>query len=158
MAASWVGSRTIRYRVAAFGADPHARRVLDSIRRITNTEIVSLSVNQARPDLIVIGASDLSDATLTDLSVNSGSSVLIVSHVCQPIDTFLELAPARLRKGRFVQIGGERRLMPELVSLSEMIQERFCECTPRPAFAEAEPRRHKVRVFSDWAVWIDSLA
>jgi hypothetical protein len=132
--------------------------VLGSIRRIQSTEIVSLSANHSKPDLIVIGAADLSDARLAALAANSQSSVLIVSHVCQPIAGLPELAPARLRKGRLVNTGGQKRLVPELIPLAEMIQDRLCESQYRPVLAQTESLRHKMRVFSGWAVWIDPLA
>ena len=111
-----------------------------------------------KPDLIVIGAADLSDARLAALAANSTSSVLIVSHVCQPIAALAELAPARLRKGRLVHTGGQKRLVPELISLPEMIRDRLCECDHRSVFGQTEPVRHKMRVFSGWAIWIDPLA
>lgn len=158
IAASSVGSRPKSYRVAALGTDPYTGTVLGSIRRIQNTEIVSLSANHSRPDLIVIGAADLSDARLAAIAATSGSSVLIVSHVCQPIVGLPELAPARLRKGRLVHTGGQKRLIPELIPLAEMIQDRLCESDYRRVVAETASFRHKMRVFSGWAVWIDPLA
>jgi hypothetical protein len=132
--------------------------VLDSIRQIQNTEIVTLAEKHVRPDLIVIGVSDLSDAKLADLAANSASSVLIVSHVCQPIPSLAELAPARLRKGRFVHASAQRRLVPELISLSEMVQDRFCAANRLPISAQTEPARNKQRIFSGWALWIDPAA
>jgi hypothetical protein len=158
VATSFVGSSPKSYRVAAVGADPYAGKVLDSIRRIRNTEIVNLAEKYAQPDLIVIGVSDLSDTRLADLAANSASSVLIVSHVCQPIRSLAELAPARLRKGRFVHASGQRRLVPELISLSEMVQDRFCAANRLPISAQTEPARNKQRIFSGWALWIDPAA
>jgi hypothetical protein len=143
--------------MAALGTDPYANQVLDAIRKIGNSEIVSLSDNDEQPDLIVSGLSDLSDPRLSALVANNTSSVLIASQVCQPMDQFLQLAPARLRKGRFVQISGQRRLVPELISLSEIIQERFGESHKWSGIVQTESRPHKVRVFSGWAAWIDPL-
>ena len=85
IAASFVGSKPKSYLVAGVGTDPYTGNVLDSIRQIPNVEIVSRLESHTRPDLIVIGASDLSDIRLLGLAANSPSSVLIVSHVCQPI-------------------------------------------------------------------------
>jgi hypothetical protein len=153
-----VGTEPKNYRVAALGTDPCTGTVLDSIRRIQSTEIVSLSERHTKPDLIVIGAADLSDARLAALAANSKSSVLIVSHVCQPIAALAELAPARLRKGRLVHAGGRKGLVPELIPLAEMIQDRLCESDYRPVLAETTSVRHKMRVFSGWAIWIDPLA
>ena len=158
VAASLLGTGPKNYRVAALGTDPCTGTVLGSIRRIQSTEIVSLSEMHTKPDLIVIGAADLSDARLAALAANSTSSVLIVSHVCQPIAALAELAPARLRKGRLVHTGGQKRLVPELISLPEMIRDRLCECDHRSVFGQTEPVRHKMRVFSGWAIWIDPLA
>jgi hypothetical protein len=158
IAASFVGSKPKSYRVAAVGADPYTGKVLDSIRQIQNVAIVSPSQNHTRPDLIVIGASDLSDTKLADLAANSASSVLIVCHVCQPIPSLAELAPARLRKGRFVHASGPRRLVPELISLSEMVQDRFCAANRLPISAQTEYARNQQRIFSGWALWIDPAA
>ena len=158
IAASFVGSKPKSYRVAALGTDPNTGKVLNSIRRIQNTEIVSLSDKHSRPDLLVIGAADLADARLADMATNSATSVLIVSHVCQAITGLSELAPARLRKGRFVRTAGEKHLAPELISLPEMIQDalRASDC---PAVClQTKPARQQLRVFSGWAVWIDPLA
>ena len=158
IAASLVGSRPKSYLVAALGGDPYTGKVLDSIRRIQNVEIVNPSDNHTRPDLILIGASDLTDAGMVDVATNCASSVLIVSHVCQPIDGLAELAPARLRKGRVVHAGGRRCLTPELVHLSETIQERFCAANRLPIPGLTDPARNKQRISSGWAVWIDPVA
>jgi len=158
IAASFVGSKPKSYRVAALGTDPCTGKVLNSIRRIQNTEIVSLSDKHTRPDLMVIGAADLAEARVGDIATNSATSVLIVSHVCQAITGLSELAPARLRKGRFVCTAGEKCLVPELISLPEMIQDALC-VSNRPAVrVQTKPARQQLRVFSGWAVWIDPLA
>jgi hypothetical protein len=158
IAASFVGSRPTSYRVAGVGTDPYTGKVLDSIRQIQNVEIVSRLENHTRPNLIVMGASDLSDARLLDLAANYPSSVLIVSHVCQPIAGLAELPLPRLRKGRIVHIGGQRHLVPELIPLSELIQDRFCESNRLPVSAQTEPARNNRRIFSGWGVWIDPMA
>jgi hypothetical protein len=158
IAASFVGSKPTSYRVAAAGRDSYVGKMLDSIRQIKNAEIVSLTDNRARPDLIVIGASDLSDGGLLDLAANYRASVLIVSHVCQPVAGLAEVAPARLRKGRIVHTGGRRHLLPELISLPELIRDRFCESNRLPVSAQTGPTRNKRRMFSGWAVWIDPVA
>jgi hypothetical protein len=158
IAASFVGSKPKSYRVAGVGTDPYTDNVLDSIRQIQNVEIVSRLENHTRPNLIVMGASDLSDSRLLDLAANYPSSVLIVSHVCQPIPALAEVAPARLRKGRIVHAGAQRRLLPGLVSLPELIRDRYCESNRLPVSARTEPARNKQRVFSGWAVWIDPVA
>jgi hypothetical protein len=158
IAASLVGTRPKSYRVAALGADPYTDKVLDSIRRTQNTEIVSLSEKHARPDLIVIGAADLADSGMVGAATNARSSVLIVSHVCQPIAGLPEMTPTRLRKGHLIKAGGQKHLVPELISLTEMIQDRFCEANRRSIPRRTEAARPQVRAFSGWAVWIDPLA
>jgi hypothetical protein len=114
--------------------------------------------NHTRPDLIVMGASDLSDIRLLDLAANYPSSVLIVSHVCQSIPALAEVTPARLRKGRIAHAGGQRRLLPGLVSLPELIRDRYCESNRLPVSTRTEPARNQQRLFSGWAVWIDPVA
>ena len=158
IAASFVGSKPESYRVAGIGTDPYASKVLDSIRQIQNVEIVSRLENHTPPDLIVIGASDLSDTGLLDLAASHPSSVLIVSHVCQPILVLPEVALARLRKGRIVHTDGQRRLLPSLVSLPELIRDRYGESNRLPVSAQTEPARNTQRIFSGWAVWIDPVA
>jgi hypothetical protein len=158
IAASLVGSGPTSYRVAALGKDPYTGTVLDSIRRIQNTEIVNLSDNHQPSDLIVIAASDLSDARLVKVAMNSAASVLIVTPVCRSIDDLAELKAARLRKGRFVRISTQQRLVPELISLPEMITDRLCESNRMPIAQRTEPARHQQRVLSGWAVWIDPVA
>jgi hypothetical protein len=158
IAGSFVGFRPQSYRVAAAGSDPYIGKMLDSIRQLKNAGIVSLSDNRGRPDLIVIGASDLSDARQRELAASCPAGVLIVSHVCQPIAGLAELGPGRLRKGRIVHTGGQRHLLPELISLPELIQDRFCELNRLPISAQTEPARNKRRIFSGWAIWIDPAA
>lgn len=158
IAASFVGSKPKSYRVAGVGTDPYTGKVLDSIRQIQNVEIIGRLENHTRPDLIVVGASDLSDSRLRDLAANYPVNVLIVNHVCQPIPGLAEVAPARLRKGRIVHAGGQRRLLPALVSLPELIRDRYCESSRSPVSPRTEPARNKQRVFSGWAVWIDPVA
>jgi hypothetical protein len=158
IAASFVGSKPKSYRVAGIGTDPYTGKVLDSIRQIPNVEILSRLENHTRPDLIVMGASDLSDIRLLDLAANYPSSVLIVSHVCQSIPALAEVTPARLRKGRIAHAGGQRRLLPGLVSLPELIRDRYCESNRLPVSTRTEPARNQQRLFSGWAVWIDPVA
>jgi hypothetical protein len=59
--ASLVGSGPKSYRVSAVSSDPDTNKVLDFIRQIQNVEIVGWSENYLRPDLILIGVSDLSN-------------------------------------------------------------------------------------------------
>jgi hypothetical protein len=157
IAAPLVGSRPKSYHVAGLGTDPYTGTVLDSIRRIQNTEIVNLSEKHTRPDLMVIGAADLAEAWVFDAATKSATSVLIVSHVCQAVDGLSELAPARLRKGRFVHVSGQKRLVPELISLPEMIQDALNASNPPLVSVQTKPARRQLRVFSGWAVWIDPL-
>jgi hypothetical protein len=158
IAASFVGSKAKSYRAAGIGTDPYASKVLDSIRQIQNVEIVSRWQNDTPPDLMVIGAPDLADTDLFDLAANYPASVLIVSHICQPIPGLPEVAPVRLRKGRIVHTGSQRRLLPSLVSLSELIRDRYCESNGLPVSAQTEPARNTQRIFSGWAIWIDPVA
>jgi hypothetical protein len=157
VAASLVGSTPKRYRVAALGRDAYTGKVLDSIRRIKNTEIVSLSAPRIRPDLLVIGTADLAEARVLNDAANNTTSVLIVSHVCQPIAGLPELAPERLRKGRIVHAAGQKRLVPELISLPEMIQDALCVSSGSLLPMKTDPVRQRRRVFSGWAVWIEPL-
>ena len=156
IASPLIGSEPQRYRVAVLGKDSYSRKVADSLLRTPSAEIVRLSENHEQSDLIVLAASDLSDTRLLDVALNSSPSVLIVSPVCHPFEGLRDLAPTRLKKGRFLRAGAQKRLVPELIALPEMIQDRFCKMNVLPLSARRGP--HNQRVFSGWAVWIDPLA
>jgi hypothetical protein len=167
VAAPLIGSEPQRYRVAVLGSDLYSRKVIDSLLRTRSAEIVSLSDNQEHAELVVIAACDLSDAKLLDIALNSSSSVLIVSPVCHAVEGLAELTPTRLKKGRFVRVGAERRLIPELIALPEMIENRFCKSATSLGHdrmnglalsTQTGSSPHKRRIFSGWAVWIDPLA
>jgi hypothetical protein len=158
MATPLIGSEPQKYRVAVLGKNSYSHTVVHSLRQSPSAEIVGLSRNHEQADLIVIAASDLSDARLLDVALNSNSSVLIVSPICQAFEGLGDLKPARLQKGRFVRAGTEKRLVPEMIALPEMIQDRFCRINGLPLSAQTGSGPHKQRVFSGWAVWIDPLA
>jgi len=158
IAASFLVSRTKSYRIALLGTDPYAMKVLTSLRQIQNTEIVTLSRSHVRPDLIVVTVLDLSDSTLMNVAAKSESSVLIVTPVCQTIAGLDEIKSNRLQCGRFVGAGAQRRLVPELISLSETIRNGGYQSTRLPIADRVEPALHPQRVFSGWGVWIDPLA
>ncbi len=158
VAAPLIGAEPQRYRVAVLGKDLYSRKVVDSLLRSPSAEIVSLSENHEQSDLIVIAASDLSDTRLLDVALNSNSSVLIVSPVRQVVEGLRDLTPTRLQKGRFIRPGAEKRLVPELIALPEMIQNRFCKMNGLPPSTQRGSGSHNQRVFSGWAVWIDPLA
>jgi hypothetical protein len=158
IAAAWVGSKPQTYRIAVLGADSYGHKILEPLLRKQKTGIVSLSENHEQSDLIVIAASDLSDTRLVNVAMSSASSVLIVTPVCHSIDSLAEIKAARLRKGRFVHIGAEKRLVPELISLCEIVKDQLCESNWMLNAERTEPARHQQRVLSGWAVWIDPLA
>jgi hypothetical protein len=140
------------------GKDSYSRNVVDSLLRSPSAEIVSLSENHEQADLMVMAASDLSDTRLLDVALNSNSSVLIVSPVRHVVEGLGELKASRLQKGCFVRGDVEKRLVPEMIALPEMIQERFCKMNGLTLSAPTGPGPHRQRVFSGWAVWIDPLA
>lgn len=105
-----------------------------------------------------MAASDLSDTRLLNVALNSNSSVLIVSPVRHVVEGLGELKHSRLQKGRFVRCDVEKRLVPELIALPEVIQDRFCKMNSLTFSAPTAPGPHRQRVFSGWAVWIDPLA
>lgn len=158
IASPLIGSEPQRYRVAVLGKDSYSRKVADSLLRSPSAEIVRFSENHEQSDLIVLAASDLSDTRLLDVALNSSSSVLIVSPVCHPFEGLRDLTPTRLKKGRFLRASAEKRLVPELIALPEMIQDRFCKMNVLPLSAQRGSGPHNQRVFSGWAVWIDPLA
>jgi hypothetical protein len=153
-----IGSQPQRYRVAVLGKNSYSRTVVDSLLRSPSAEIVRFSDDHEKSDLIVIAASDLSDARLLDIALNSSSSVVIVSHVCHPFEGLGELKPARLQKGRIVGAGAEKRAIPELIPLPEMIEDRFCKMNGLALSPQKGSGTHRQRLFSGWAVWIDPLA
>jgi hypothetical protein len=158
MATPLIGSEPQRYRVAVLGENSYSHTVVDSLRQSLSAEIVGLSENHEQSDLIVIAASDLSDARLLDIALNSHSSVLIVSPIRHPVEGLRELKPARLQKGRFVRAGTEKRVIPEMIALPEMIRDRFCRINGLPLSVQTGSGPHQQRVFRGWAVWIDPLA
>jgi hypothetical protein len=158
MATPLIGSEPQRYRVAVLGENSYSHTVVDSLRQSLSAEIVGLSENHEQSDLIVIAASDLSDARLVDIALNSHSSVLIVSPIRHPVEGLEELKPARLQKGRFVRAGTEKRVIPEMIALPEMIRDRFCRINGLPLSVQTGSGPHQQRVFRGWAVWIDPLA
>ena len=168
IASPLIGSEPQRYRVAVLGKDSYSRKVADSLLRSPSAEIVRLSENHEQSDLIVIAASDLSDTRLLDVALNSNSSVLIVSPVRHVVEGLGKLKLSRLQKGRFVRGDVEKRLIPELIALPEVIQDRFCKSAAASLgrdrmngltlSAPTAPGPHRQRVFSGWAVWIDPLA
>jgi hypothetical protein len=153
-----IGVEPQKYRVAVLGENSYSHTVVDSLRQSPSAEILDLSRNHEKSDLIVIAASDLSEGRLLDIALNSNSSVLIVSPIRHPVEGLGELTPARLQKGRFVDAGAEKRLIPEMIALPEMIQDRFCKMNGLPLSAQTGSWLHKQRVFSGWALWIDPLA
>jgi hypothetical protein len=148
----WIRASAPRYRIRLLGSDSYGRRVLNSIQRTPNVEIVSLP-GGAQVDLTVLAVPDPLDLPQTARALSDGSHLVIVQPVCRPVLTFADLPSAQLRKGRFVQFGSEKRLIPELISLSGLIQTEYNTTCSLPSSSPTRPWRS--RSFSEWGIWID---
>jgi predicted dehydrogenase len=115
-------------------------------------------LNREHVDLVIVAAPNGEHGTQIAAAMTHASHVLIVQPVCRTINGLGHLTSAQLRRGRFVQVGREIRLVPELVSLSELVQDRLSVTNARPtSSASLQGRARDGRVFSEWAVWVEHL-
>jgi hypothetical protein len=174
-----------RCRIALFGSNLYGRKILQSILDVPNMELVGLwdkdegsladaavyvkrltkcapqtyldrndLLKQQGIDLIVVAAQER-DFYEKVMAMSGQSHLMVVQPVCQALDAPGRLECSRIRRGRLVRFGAGKHLVPELVALSDFIEEgrsvsNGSSYAPNERFAGTS----RGCLYSEWAIWI----
>lgn len=106
-------------------------------------------------NLAIVAAADRPPATNTLSTLCNGSHVLLLHPVCRPFDRLFTSQSMRLHKGRFLPANPTQRILPELISLPDLIQDARCAAYGLPVSSQDFRTR---RLFSEWGVWLAPLS